>query len=288
MDKNFPRTEVAGVSLSRMIIGTNWLAGWSHTGPAADQMIRSRHSTPHTIEPMLKAYLENGIDTIMGPFGGPETGSIYSAIQNVQQKCGKELKIIDTPIINVDDDAQARREAEATIKHSKELGATFCLIHHSSVEQLVDKNRKKIHRLDDYTKMIRDAGMIPGLSAHMPEIIVYSDLNEYDVQTYIQIYNCMGFMMQVEIETVSRIIWNAKKPVMTIKPMAAGRCTPYVGLNFVWSTLRDCDMVTVGCFNENEVYEDIEISRAAFEHRYPAIEARQSPNQNQDAFGKKE
>ena len=97
----------------------------------------------------------------------------------------------------------------------------------------------------------------------------------------------MGFMMQVEIETVARIIWNAKKPVMTIKPMAAGRCTPYVGLNFAWSTLRDCDMVTVGCFNENEVYEDIEISRAAFEHRYPNIEARQSPNQHQDAFGKK-
>ena len=38
--------------------------------------------------------------------------------------------------------------------------------------------------------------------------------------------------MQVEIETVNRIIRNAKKPVMTIKPMAAGRTTPFVGLNF--------------------------------------------------------
>lgn len=287
MGYSFPRTEVAGVSLSRMIIGTNWLAGWSHTGPAADQMIKSRHSTPHTIEPMFKAYLDNGIDTIMGVISNPASEQIYKAIQIVQEKYGKKLNIIDTPIINVDDNAQARREAEADIKRCKEMGATFCFLHHSSVEQLVDKNQKKIHRLDDYTKMIRDAGMIPGLSAHMPEIIVYSDLNEYDVQTYIQIYNCMGFMMQVEIETVARIIWNAKKPVMTIKPMAAGRCTPYVGLNFAWSTLRDCDMVTVGCFNENEVYEDIEISRAAFEHRYPNIEARQSPNQHQDAFGKK-
>ena len=41
--------------------------------------------------------------------------------------------------------------------------------------------------------MIRDHGMIPGLSAHMPELVVFSDLNGYDVETYIQIYNCAGF-----------------------------------------------------------------------------------------------
>ena len=33
----------------------------------------------------------------------------------------------------------------------------------------------------------------------MPEMIVYSDLNGYDVETYIQIFNCMGFMMQVDV-----------------------------------------------------------------------------------------
>ena len=28
MSQNFPRTEVGGVSLPRIIIGTNWLLGW--------------------------------------------------------------------------------------------------------------------------------------------------------------------------------------------------------------------------------------------------------------------
>ena len=50
---------------------------------------------------------------------------------------------------------------------------------------------------------------------------------------------------------------------MTIKPMAAGRCTPFVGLNFSWATIREQDMVTVGCFNEAEAQEDIDISLAA-------------------------
>ena len=171
------------------------------------------------------------------------------------------------------------------IRKGKELGASLCLIHHSSAEQLVNKGKRTIERLEDYTSMIRDAGMVPGLSAHMPELVVYSDLNEYDVQTYIQIYNCMGFMMQVEIETVNQIIHDAKKPVMTIKSMAAGRCTPFVGLNFSWATIRDCDMVTVGCFNAQEAREDIEISLAALEHRRVNLEKRSSPNVKQDAFG---
>ena len=33
--------------------------------------------------------------------------------------------------------------------------------------------------------MIRENGMVPGLSEHMPEMIVFSDLNGYDVETYI-------------------------------------------------------------------------------------------------------
>lgn len=283
-NERFPRTTVAGISLPRMLIGTNWMAGWSHTSPAADLMIQERHAETASVCRMLETFVDNGIDAIMGLFNA--TPVIHRAILETEQKLGKKITMIDTPIINVDDSASGRREAEAMIKRSKELGATFCLIHHSSAEQLVNKNKQQIQRLDDYTKMIRDNGLIPGLSAHMPELVVYSDLNEYDVETYIQLYNCMGFLMQVEVETVNQIIRNAKKPVMTIKPMAAGRVTPFVGLNFSWATLRDCDMVTVGCFNEREALEDIEISRAALERRTAQIGKRSSPNQNQDAFGK--
>lgn len=74
---------------------------------------------------------------------------------------------------------------------------------------------------------------------------------------------------------------------MTIKPMAAARVSPLVGSNFVWNTIRDCDMVTVGCFNEEEAWEDIEISCAAIECRMPNLEKHASPNMNQDAFGNK-
>lgn len=275
MAKMFPRTEVGGVSLSRMIIGTNWILGYSHTTQSADSLIREKNSTPEDIAKILEVFLKYGIDTIMGPFVGNE--HLVKAVRLAEDRTGKGMIIVDTPIINVDDNEFARKEAEEKISQCRKIGAKFCLPHHVSVEQLVNKNKKTIDRLPDYLKMIRDNDMIPGLSAHMPEVVVYSDLNNYDVETYIQIYNCMGFLMQIEIEYIHKVIWNAKKPVMTIKPMAAGRVSPFVGLTFVWHTIRPCDMVTVGCLTPYEAEEDIEISFAALENRPPDLEGRGSP-----------
>ena len=272
---NFPRTTVAGISLPRLLIGSNWIFGWSHTGHAADIYIKEQHSSVEPTLRLLDAFFQYGIDAWVAPFSSHP--DVLNKIKQVQDKIGKKLILIDTPIINVDDSEAARKEAKAIIKTSAELGCTFCLIHHSSCEQLVNKNKRTMDRLNDYTDMIREAGLIPGLSAHMPEIIQYSDLNNYDVETYIQIFNCLGFLMQVEVESVIRIIHEAKKPVMTIKPMASGRTTPYVGLTFNWHVLRPQDMVTVGCIHEHEVHEDVEISLAALENRLPNIKGRSSP-----------
>lgn len=276
MENVFPRTKVENLSLSRMIIGTNWMLGYSHTSPAADKYIKKRNGTSEAITEILEEFLKAGVDTIMGPF--VDNVHLQNAVKAAEDKTGKGMIIIDTPIINVDDNPSARKEAEAVIEKSGKLGSSLCLLHHSSVEQLANRNKMIIERLPDYLKMIRDHGMIPGLSCHMPEMVIYSDLNEYDVQTYIQIYNCMGFLMQIEVEFVHRIIWQAKKPVMTIKPMAAGRVSPFVGLTFAWNTIRPTDMVTVGSFTPDEAAEDIEISLAAIEGRPPKIEGRNSPN----------
>ncbi|AEF81485.1 hypothetical protein [Leadbettera azotonutricia] len=271
----FPRTTVAGVSLPRMLIGSNWMFGWSHTGHAADVTIKEHHATVEATLKVLEAFLGYGIDAWMAPFSSAP--DCLDKIKRVQDKIGKKIILIDTPIFNMDDNAAARKETENIIKVSKEIGSAFCLLHHSSVEQLVNKNKKTMDRLPDYTDMIRQNGLIPGLSAHMPEIIQYTDLNGYDVETYIQIFNCLGFLMQIEIESVIRIIHDAKKPVMTIKPFAAGRTTPYVGLTFNWNVIRQQDMITVGCINEHEVHENVEISLAAFEKRLPNLEGRSSP-----------
>ena len=271
----FPRTKVAGISLPRMIIGSNWLIGYSHTSVAADDMIKRRYDNREAVSAMVEAYLAYGIDAVMAPFSHSQV--LVEGIKLAEQRTGKPVTLIDTPIIDVSDSREGREAAQRGLSYGRDIGAAFCLIHHGSCEQLVNKHKGTMDRIGDYLDMIRQLGMVPGLSAHMPEIIAYSDANEYDVQTYIQLYNAAGFLMQVEVETVHKMIWQAKKPVMAIKPMAAGRLSPFVGLTFSYATLREQDMVVVGAHTPDEVHEDVEISLAAIERRPPNIKKRGSP-----------
>ena len=271
----FPRTNVGGISVSRMLMGINWLFGYSHTGPAADAGIKEKYQKPEDFFPVFKAYLDRGVDTIMGPFSVNDLG--VDAVKYAEDKLGKKIIIVDTVNINVADSEEARRLAYNQIKKSHDIGAPITLLFHACVEELMDKHRREIPRVSDYLSMIRECGNVPGLGAHDPNVVLFADQNRYDVETYIQIFNCMGFLMQVEVESVARIIHNAKKPVMTIKPMAAGRCTPYVGFTFAWNAIRDCDMITVGAGSALEAIEDIEISKAILEKRHPNIGVRNSP-----------
>jgi hypothetical protein len=276
MSQTFPRTKVENISLPRMLMGTNWMLGWSHTSVSADHMIQNRYQAPSSFRAMAEAYLRWGIDAMMAPFGGHD--ALLTGLSEAEQALGRHIIKIDTPVIDVTDSPRARADAEKVIAQCASNGSEICLIHHSSAEKLVNKLKGTMDRLPDYLDMIRQHGMVPGLSAHMPELILYSDENGYDVQTYIQIYNCAGFLMQIEIEGVRAIIENAKKPVMTIKPMAAGRVSPYVGLSFSFATLRPCDMVTVGAHTPEEVDEDAQIALAAIERRYPDMQRRSTPS----------
>ncbi len=263
----FPRTEVGGVSLSRMIIGTNWFLGYSHTAAAKDRFIKE-HMTRERIAEVLVVFLERGVDAIMGL----ATPTLLAAIADAEEKVGRKLLTIWTPHINIVPGGPAETEPEAVFDRCAELGATFCFPHSCSVDALLDRMHGVIRDMAKYSAMIRERGMIPGLSTHLPQSIPIADKTGLDVETYIQMYNAAGFLMHVEVDWAMRLIHNAKKPVMTIKPLAAGRLLPVVGLGFVWATLRDCDLVTIGTMTPDEAREVIDISMDLLSRRVPDYE----------------
>ncbi len=266
----FPRTVVGGVSISRLIIGSNWFLGYSHTSSAKDKFIKEYQTRERMVETM-SAFLERGVDAVMGPVHPGFVEAVHAA----EDKVGRKLYMILTPAFNLlprsDDNPRNLwdSEPEEIFDTCQKMGATFCMPHQCVTDALMDKRAGVIRDLDRYTKMIRERGMIPGLSTHMPETVVYADRQGADVETYIQLYNAAGFLMQVEADWVMRIIRDAKKPVMTIKPLAAGRLLPPVGLAFVWSTIRDQDMVTIGCTTPDEAREVVDISLDLLSRRLP-------------------
>jgi hypothetical protein len=269
--EKFPRTLVGGVSLPRMIVGTNWILGFSHTSAAKDKFIKT-YQTRERVADVLSVFLDAGLDAVMGPI----SPLLRDAIRQAEDRAGRKMTWILTPSFNITPDGPAELEPERVLDQCRELGAAFCMPHQCVTDALTDRRARVIRDLDQYTKMIRDRGMIPGLSTHMPEVVPYADAQNADVATYVQIYNAIGFLMQVEVDWVMRIIAEARKPVMTIKPLAAGRLIAPVGLAFVWNTIRDQDMVTVGTTTPDEAKEVIAVSLDLLSRRAPKVELQKS------------
>ena len=262
----FPRTNVGDLSISRLIVGTNWFLGYSHYSSAKDKFIKDTQ-TPKKMSEILEVFLRAGIDSVMGPLA-PQ---LVEAVQITQDKTGSPLKLILTPWFSLLPGGPPENEPERIIAQCKEVGAQICMPHQMVTDALMDRMHRKIRDIEKYTNMIRQYEMTPGLSTHMPETVVYADETGVDIETYIQLYNATGFLMQVETDWVMKIIKNASKPVMTIKPLAAGRLLPISGLAFVWNTIRDQDMVTIGTTTPDEAQEVIDISYELLENRIPDL-----------------
>jgi len=260
----FPRTNVGGISLSRMVVGTNWFLGFSHQSAAKNDFLVN-FQTSNKIADVLTVFLEAGVDTVLGP----THPLLIRAIEEAQQRAGRKLIVVLTPAFDLESGGPVEQQPEAVISECKRLGATICMPHQMVTDSLLDRKTRSIRGIEKITSLIRQYEMVPALSTHLPETIVFCDENNYDVETYLQIYNAAGFMMPLEVEWTHSIIADAHKPVTTIKPLAAGRLTPMIGLCFAWTTLRQQDLVTIGTTTPDEAKEVIELSLDYLNHRIP-------------------
>lgn len=264
----FPRTDIEGLSVSRLMIGTNWFLGYSHTSKAKDADIKTSMSGKKMAD-IIETFMKAGVDTLYGMRPEPK---LVEGVKEAEQRTGKKCITIAIPTFPVDTSPESLDEAAREMDAHAELGVSICMPHQCTTDAFVNKRTRSLEGIEVYLKMIRERGMLPGLSTHMPETPMYADATGLDVATYIQIYNAAGFLMQIEIDWVQRMIWKAKKPVITIKPLAAGKIPPLVGLSFVWSTLREQDMVCIGTSSPYEAEEVIEYSLSILEHRVPNVE----------------
>ena len=267
----FPRTMVEDVSLSRLMIGTNWFMGYSHVSQAKDRQINEQ-MTRGRIADVIEVFMNAGVDTL---YGHSPDQKLVDAIKDAEDRTGRKCHKIAIPsldFLDIGDGPEALAAAERTLDEYAALDLDLCMPHQCTTDALVDRRTRSIRGVEVYLKMIRDRGMLPGLSTHMPETPIYADETGLDVATYIQIYNAAGFLMQIEVDWVYRMIWQRAKPVITIKPLAAGRLDPLVGLAFVWATLRDCDAVAIGTMTPDEAREVIDLSLSLLERRVSGVE----------------
>ncbi|NOZ20815.1 MAG: hypothetical protein GXP25_06970 [Planctomycetes bacterium] len=242
-----PTTAIGGIEISRMICGSNPFFGFSHFTQARSTW-QKRYFTVERIAEVLEKCTEFGINAVISGM----MDKMHEAIQIVQDKTGGKIHWICTP-------GGALEECKKGVQWCAEHDVTFCLPHPSFTDAQLVRGENKIIGVEEITKMTRGLGMIPGVSTHRPETPGICDKAGYDVETYVQIINVLGFLCSVETPWQSSVIRNAKKPCICIKPLAAGRVTPHEGLPYVYSVIAPKDTVAVGFLCPEEVEEDVKI-----------------------------
>lgn len=249
-----PMTEIAGYKVSRLLCGSNSFFGHSHFSAARSEWLR-RHFTLDRIVEVMCAAAEEGVNgTISG-----DVPEMAEAIARVKQLTGVEYVWMATPGGNSLD------ELKAGVQRCADMGAQICMPHVMYTDNNLVVAEKRIIGAEEVIAQIRELGMGTGWSTHRPETIVVSDAAGYDIDTYVQPFNPIGFLCSVETDWVGHVIRNAQHPVVCIKPLAAGRVMPPTGLQFVYKNCKPTDTVAIGLMSAEETAEDIKIVRYLLE-----------------------
>lgn len=260
-EQKLPTTNIDGYEIGRLVIGTNWFLGYSHMSAAKSKWIQ-RYQDAEKIANVLEVCSAGGMNALVAPVSEMMT----EALRIHEDRTGRHIIQILTP------GGATTEELMEGIDEAADLGAEFCLPHTSWTDARLNPAANEITDYERVAEYIRDKGMSPGLSTHRPESIVVGDKAGYDIATYIQPLNPAGFLCAVETDWAAGIINRTEKPVICIKPLAAGRVNPPTGLGFAFANIKPIDVVCIGLLCEEEAEEDLEITRQILERQRAAVE----------------
>jgi hypothetical protein len=244
-----PTTNIGGIEVSRLTLGSNPFFGFSHKTLAQDAWMR-RYYTDERIYEVLLVAAELGVNFFVSG-----TNQRFADLRRrLEGETGHHINWACTP---AGDDLKGLK---ADIDRVRKMGAEMCLPHTSWVEAHLRIAEREVAGITDIFDYIRQAGMIPGFSTHRPEVLPISAERGYDAETFILPFNVLGFLCPVEVEWQAHLINECPKPIISIKPLAAGRLTPDPGLTFVYERIKPIDTVAIGVLSPEELREDVALA----------------------------
>ncbi|HUU43385.1 MAG TPA: hypothetical protein VMY39_09390 [Planctomycetota bacterium] len=248
---DFPKSGIGGIEISRLVIGSNPFGGFSHFSAARDKWLKSYFTVERVCE-VLEACTARGLNAFVSGC----VPKFHEAMKMQEDRTGRKIHWFCTP---GGGGWGAGETIEEEIDWASKHGVDYIMPHPCWTDLHIMPDRNEIDGFEEITKRVRGHGMIPGVSTHRAETIVVCDTRPYDVEVYIQIFNVAGFLMPLETDWMTRVVRNANRPVLCIKPLAAGRVLPPTGLRWTFENCKPVDVVACGFMSVEEANEDIDI-----------------------------
>lgn len=150
-----PTIRLGDHKVTRLIVGSNPISGYSYMGPVLDQHMRE-YFTPERIVKVLWKCEQEGINTHQ--FSRPEQmADVFGKLRDR----GSKMKFICL---------HASGSQYTSIEQVVQSTRPIAIVHHGGVTDRLFRDGKS-REVHDFVKRVHDAGVLAGVSAHNPDCI---------------------------------------------------------------------------------------------------------------------
>ena len=256
-----PQGKIAGQEFSRLMMGGNLIAGWSHSRdlPYVSTLMR-RYNTPAKIRETLELGESNGI-TAINTWVMDDNSQIFD-----HWKAGGKMKWF----------AQVRLDAGggfSQIQRAVNEGATGIHLTGDAAEGLLDAG--KFEKVGETVQFIKSQKRIAGVAAHDLRVIVACEKAKLDVDFYQKTFHSLDYYTAPrpdetgalgahdnswckDPQAVIDVMAAVTKPWIAFKILAAGAVPPLRAFPYAFNS--GADFILVGMFDW-QVAEDVKLAR---------------------------
>ncbi len=262
-----PRIQLGRHSVSRLICGANTFNAGSHLSVFVNYEMR-RYFTPRQILKTLRRCEEVGINCW-------QAGNRNLELYRQHREEGGKMYFLSL-------------ESDSAVIRPLAEGGCIGIAHHGEVTDRLFKTGK-IDELHDYLKQIRDAGLLVGISTHMPAVVDTVESKGWDFDYYMtcvyerhrskqELEKLLGqaplpdreVYLPLDPPRMFRMMRQTRKPCLAFKILAAGRLSDrpeWVEQAFreTLEGIKPTDGVIVGIYDR---YSDQAAENAEFVRRY--------------------
>lgn len=266
-----PSVDLFGRKVTRLILGTNPLFGYSHFNGIYDRLMREWMTPERRIETVLRAE-QAGINTWQLHYH-QDTMAMVDALRARGSKMQMFLL----------SDFEAQKDFSLIPPLAKR--GFIGIAHHGNRTDEAFRSGN-MDRVREFCRVVRGTGMKVGLSTHNPEVIDLIESQDWDVDYYM---TCLYRVSRTRDEArsamngeaplgetflekdpvrMTRVIRQVKKPCLAFKILGAGRAggtreQVEAAFRFAFDNIKPTDAVIVGMFPKfkDEMAENAAIVR---------------------------
>jgi hypothetical protein len=257
--------------VTRLIIGTNPFCGYSHFNPLLDQFMRE-YMTPDRVQEILVRCEQAGINTWQLHY----QDKTMAFLKRYRAEGGKMNIFLLS-------DFELQKNPRQLLPEAAKLGPIGIAHHGNRTDDAFHAG--KMNQVREFLKMVRDTGVMVGVSTHNPAVVDYCEGQDWDVDYYQTCFYQQSRLpedqrehfreavvgepfFEGDPERMCKMIRQTRKPCLGFKILAAGRrvktsAQVEEAFRFAYQNIKPSDCVIVGMCPrfKDEVREDTELAR---------------------------